>query len=85
MTNGLLWFCGRKSHMFQQRTHLLYPIQCEAIFNQHPEVKRSALSGAWQSTVERNTSYGYRKKRWSISSGKIRSRFESELLLLAKK
>lgn len=38
-TQGRLWFCGRKSH----RVGALYPIQVEAIFNQHPDVIRSAL------------------------------------------
>lgn len=39
-----LWFLGRKAHRvtLDQKT-TLYPIQIEAIFNQHPEVKRTAL------------------------------------------
>jgi acyl-CoA synthetase (AMP-forming)/AMP-acid ligase II len=39
-----LWFLGRKSHRVitdEMTTH--YPIRVEAIFNQHPEIKRSAL------------------------------------------
>jgi len=41
---GRLWFCGRKSH----RVRLadggeMYTVPCEAIFNEHPEVYRSAL------------------------------------------
>lgn len=41
-----LWFLGRKSHRIitdEMTTH--YPIRIEAIFNQHPEIKRSALIG----------------------------------------
>lgn len=41
---GQLWFCGRKTHRVEStKLGTLYPIPCEAIFNQHPEVKRSAL------------------------------------------
>lgn len=42
--NGRLWFMGRKSHrvkVSEETTH--YPIRVEAIFNQHPEVRRTAL------------------------------------------
>lgn len=43
--NNRLWFCGRKAHRVQLNDQLLTPIQVEAIFNQHPKVKRSALIG----------------------------------------
>lgn len=36
---GRVWFCGRKNHVVNG----FYPIQVEAIFNQHPLVLRSAL------------------------------------------
>ena len=39
------WFCGRKSHRVQTEFGVLYTIPCEAIFNQHPHVYRSALVG----------------------------------------
>lgn len=42
---GKLWFCGRKAHLVEVQDEVLYPICVEAIFNQHPEVKRSALVG----------------------------------------
>ncbi|MGE3611673.1 MAG: fatty acid CoA ligase family protein [Bacteriovoracaceae bacterium] len=38
-----LWFMGRKSHRVETTQGIFYPMQIEAIFNQHPEVKRSAL------------------------------------------
>jgi len=38
-----LWFLGRKTHRVSYLGELLYPIAVEAIFNRHPEVKRSAL------------------------------------------
>jgi acyl-CoA synthetase (AMP-forming)/AMP-acid ligase II len=39
------WFCGRKSHRVITPRGTLFTIPCEAIFNQHPRVYRSALVG----------------------------------------
>ena len=38
-----LWFCGRKAHVVSDAQASYYPIPVEAIFNQHPQVARSAL------------------------------------------
>lgn len=43
--HGRLWFCGRKAHRVLSARGILYTIPCEAIFNEHPEVYRSALVG----------------------------------------
>jgi acyl-CoA synthetase (AMP-forming)/AMP-acid ligase II len=43
--NNRLWFCGRKSHRVQTGEGVLFTIPCEAIFNTHEKVKRSALVG----------------------------------------
>lgn len=40
-----LWFCGRKAHRVITKNEILYTICCEAIFNEHPQVFRSALVG----------------------------------------
>lgn len=42
---GRIWFCGRKSHRVITETQTLFTIPCEAIFNTHPKVFRSALVG----------------------------------------
>jgi acyl-CoA synthetase (AMP-forming)/AMP-acid ligase II len=42
---GRLWYCGRKSHRVQTEKGPLYTIPCEAIFNTHSQVFRSALVG----------------------------------------
>ncbi len=42
---GRIWFCGRKSHRVITKNGTLFTIPCEAIFNNHPEVFRSALVG----------------------------------------
>ena len=39
------WFCGRVAHRVLTPHGPLYPIRCEAIFNRHPDVFRSALVG----------------------------------------
>ena len=43
--NGRLWFCGRKAHIVSTETGPMYSVCCEAIFNNHPAVYRSALVG----------------------------------------
>ena len=42
---GRLWFCGRKAHRVITQQGTLYTICCEAVFNNHPQVARSALVG----------------------------------------
>ena len=39
------WFCGRKNHRVVSKTETFYTIPCEAIFNNHIKVFRSALVG----------------------------------------
>ena len=41
--NGRLWFCGRKSHRIPSGDETLFTVPCEAVFNTHPHVFRSAL------------------------------------------
>lgn len=43
--DGLLWFCGRKAHRVVTSAGTRFTIECEAIFNEHPAVARSALVG----------------------------------------
>lgn len=42
------WFCGRKAHRVSMPDRTLFTIPCEAIFNAHPSVYRSALVGRGQ-------------------------------------
>jgi acyl-CoA synthetase (AMP-forming)/AMP-acid ligase II len=42
---GRVWFCGRKNHRVITENGSLFTIPCEAIFNKHPSVFRSALVG----------------------------------------
>lgn len=42
---GRLWFCGRKSQRVVTADGVLFTVPCEAIFNEHDKVYRSALVG----------------------------------------
>ncbi len=42
---GRLWFCGRKAHRVVTKDGPMYSVPCEAVFNEHPDVYRSALVG----------------------------------------
>ncbi|MFQ5733907.1 MAG: fatty acid CoA ligase family protein [Planctomycetaceae bacterium] len=42
---GRLWFCGRKAHIVNAAEGRMFSVCCEAIFNEHPDVYRSALVG----------------------------------------
>jgi olefin beta-lactone synthetase len=46
-----IWFCGRKAHRVVTRSGTLFTIPCEAIFNTHPEVFRTALVGVTRNGV----------------------------------
>ncbi|MCP4745077.1 MAG: AMP-binding protein [Desulfobacteraceae bacterium] len=50
---GRIWFCGRKSHRVITANKTLFTIPCEAIFNNHPAVFRSALVGIGQAPNQR--------------------------------
>jgi acyl-CoA synthetase (AMP-forming)/AMP-acid ligase II len=40
-----LWFCGRRAHIVHTAAGPMYSVCCEAIFDQHPQIYRSALIG----------------------------------------
>ena len=42
---GRLWFCGRTAHRVETGEATLFTIPCEALFNNHSRVRRSALVG----------------------------------------
>jgi acyl-CoA synthetase (AMP-forming)/AMP-acid ligase II len=43
-----LWFCGRRAHRVVTVRGEMYTIPCEAIFNEHRDVYRSALVGVYR-------------------------------------
>jgi olefin beta-lactone synthetase len=48
---GRLWFCGRKSQRVIVNGETLFTIPCEAVFNTHPWVARTALVGVRQGST----------------------------------
>ncbi len=42
---GRLWFCGRRAHRVRTAHGTMFTICCEAVFNEHPAIYRSALVG----------------------------------------
>ncbi len=50
---GRVWFLGRKSQRVITEQGTLFTIACEAIFNRHPKVKRSALVGIGPETIKK--------------------------------
>ncbi|HEV8111676.1 MAG TPA: fatty acid CoA ligase family protein [Planctomycetota bacterium] len=52
---GLLWFCGRKSHRLETAQGVLMPVPAENVLNRHPRVARTALVGVGPKGNERPT------------------------------
>ncbi len=77
---GRIWFCGRKSHRVITGPKTLFTIPCESLFNQHPEVFRSALVGIGSPGRQRPVICVERHKS---DHGKRRDRLEQELLAIA--
>ncbi|PLY03003.1 MAG: peptide synthase [Desulfuromonas sp.] len=50
---GRIWFCGRKAHRVVTADQTLFTIPCEAIFNTHQAVFRSALVGVGPAPPQR--------------------------------
>lgn len=78
---GRIWYCGRKSHRVVTKNGSLFTIPCEAIFNAHPEVFRSALVGVGQRPSQKPVIIIELKKKHGRRSKK---KLGQELLKLAK-
>lgn len=50
---GRIWFCGRKNHRVVTATSTLFSIPCEAVFDLHPQVARTALVGCIEGQAQR--------------------------------
>jgi len=46
--NGMLYYCGRLSHVVHCRGRVYYSVPVERIFDKHPKVRRSALVELYQ-------------------------------------
>lgn len=75
--HGRIWFCGRKAHRVATARGTLFTVPCEAVFNTHPEVERSALVGVGPAGSARPV-LCVEPKRWPLSKVD-RQRIECEL------
>jgi acyl-CoA synthetase (AMP-forming)/AMP-acid ligase II len=80
---GALWFCGRKAHLVETAPGRLFTIPCEAIFNNHPDVFRSALVGIGEKPRQQPVIVVERHDG-SVPTGDARERFFQELRELAR-
>src|SRR5690606_18647386 len=46
-----LWFCGRKAHRVVLQDRTLFTLPCERVFNEHPDVRRTALVGVTRAGI----------------------------------
>ncbi len=76
-----LWFYGRKNQRVITENETLYTIPCEAIFNQHPDVKRSALVGIGPRTKQEPVIIIEPINPEKIKSPKEQQSFAEELLV----
>lgn len=81
---GRLWFCGRKAHIVETEQGRLFTIPCEAIFNTHPRVFRSALVGVGSKPKQRPVIIVEPEAEHFPESSAERDRFRSELLALGR-
>ncbi len=79
---GRLWFCGRKSHRVETAAGRVFPVPCEAIFNRHPDVARTAVVGVGELGEQTPVLVVEpREGAWPASAAQ-RERFVKELLAL---
>lgn len=81
---GRLWFCGRKAHIVETKFGRLFTIPCEAIFNNHPRVFRSALVGVGSKPQQRPVIIVEPEAGQFPDSSADETRFRNELLNLGR-
>ncbi len=82
---GRLWFCGRKAHRVETANGILFSVCCEAIFNEHPKVFRSALVGIKDNKNEQKPIIIIETEQGQMpTSEDEKVRFIKELLALAR-
>ena len=81
---GRLWFCGRKAHRVITSQGTMFTIPCEAIFNQHTHVFRSALVGIGQQNPKQPAIIVEPKKGKIPQGEKETQKFSRELREIGK-
>ena len=82
---GRLWFCGRKSHRVITPRRTLFPVQCEAIFDCHADVLRSALVGVGPVPGQRPVIIIEPRRGRMPGRARDRAKFVEELLDLGRR
>ncbi len=81
--DGMLWFCGRKAHIVDSKSGRMFTIPCEAIFNEHPHVFRSALVGVGNKPNQRPVIVIEPEAGHFPNNSEERTSFETQLRELA--
>ncbi len=81
---GRLWFCGRKAHIVEAKLGRMFTIPCEAIFNNHPRVFRSAMVGIGSKPTQRPVIVVEPEAGEFPKSVAEQDRFRNELFELAR-
>jgi len=79
---GRLWFCGRKQHRVETAEKLVLPVQCEAIFNHHPDAVRTAIVGVGPMRNKRPVLIVEPVRYRMPTSEAARKRFADEILAM---
>jgi olefin beta-lactone synthetase len=79
-----LWFCGRKAHIVEAAGGRMFTIPCEAIFNEHPRVFRSALVGVGSKPDQQPVVIVEPEAGEFPESDSDRKKFREELLKLGR-
>lgn len=82
--DGRLWFCGRKAHRVNCAEGEFYPVPIESIFNQHKEIRRSALVGLGQRGSQNMVLILEPRSSNLLNDPKAQNRVISELIEMAK-
>ena len=77
-----LWFCGRKAHIVETPAGRMFTIPCEAIFNEHPKVFRSALVGVGDKPAQKPVIIVEPEAGEFPDSASAEAKFREELLQL---
>ncbi len=80
---GRIWFCGRKGHRVQTSHGPMFTVPCEAIFNEHRQVSRSALVGVGPPGAQSPVIVVEPKSPTDLKGGRGR-KLQEELLELAR-
>ena len=81
-----LWFCGRRVHRVETGKETMFTVCCEAIFNEHSSVFRSALVGIGEDRYRQTPVIIIEPKKGFFPSSKLsKMKFKHDLLELCRK